>query len=113
MRTLFLVLTLTLAVATPSSAKFFSTETLVEYLNSGDCQKNNVARGYLIGVYDSFEGTLYAQHTSLSEDTLAEIFSDYVRNAPREREFSAQAVVMRAIEAHFKKVAEMEATHQQ
>jgi len=102
MKSLPIVLLLTFLLAHPASAKFFSAELLIKYLDSGDCEENNKAHGYIVGVYDSFEGTLYAQHQSMSEDQLVQIVVDYIRSRPKQRAYSAQIVVMRAIEVYFK-----------
>jgi len=101
MRTFLLALFIALALGGEAQAKFITAELLFENLNSVNCEKNNGARGYILGVYDSFEGTLYAQHPSLTEDDLVRIVEDYIRARPTQRHFSAQYAVMRALERHF------------
>ncbi|WP_243310071.1 Rap1a/Tai family immunity protein [Fundidesulfovibrio agrisoli] len=91
-----------LLAAAPASAKFVTPLQLMEQLDSGECTKNSSARGYILGVYDSFEGTLYAQHENLSEDELVRIVSAYLRTTAKETTFSAQVLIMQALEAHFK-----------
>jgi len=88
--------------AAPAAAKFMTALQLAERLDSGECTGNSLARGYIVGVYDSFEGTLYAQHEKLTEEQLIRIVGDYLRKASKETSFSAQVLIMQALEAHFK-----------
>ena len=88
--------------ATPAAAKFVTPQQLLEQLDSGECSKNSAAKGYVLGVYDSFEGTLYAQHENLSEDELVRIVEHSLRLTAKETTFSAQVLIMQALEAHFK-----------
>lgn len=101
MRSLLLALLIALALACVAQAKFITAELLFEDLNSVNCVRNSSARGYILGVYDSFEGTLYAQHPSLTQEDLVRIVEDYIRARPTQRHFSAQYAVMRALERHF------------
>ncbi len=91
-----------LLAATPASAKFVTPLQLLEQLDSGECSKNNAARGDILGVYDSFEGTLYAQQESLSEDELIRFVGSSLRTPAKETSFSAQVLIMQALEAYFK-----------
>lgn len=102
MKTATLLLAILACAAAPAQAKFVTTQQLVEALDSGECTKNNFAHGYIIGVYDSFEGTLYAQHPALDEGTLVRIVADYLRKVSSDKVFSAQVLIMRALEEHFK-----------
>ncbi|MFP5239825.1 MAG: Rap1a/Tai family immunity protein [Acidobacteriota bacterium] len=102
MKLLACVLLCLILAATPAAAKFVSPLQLLEQLDSGECTKESMARGYILGVYDSFEGTLYAQHENLSETELMRIVEHYLRTAAKETTFSAQVLIMQALEAHFK-----------
>ena len=84
-----------------SQAKYFTTEMLIDYLSSGDCQKDNLARGYIIGVYDTFDGTLYEPHQSLTEDEIVEIIGQYVKDKQNNLDYQAQTVILRALDHYF------------
>ena len=86
-----------------AQAKFFSAEKLLEELDSADGIRNSMARGYILGVYDSFEGTLYSQHQYLTPDDLVLIVEKSLRENKDYGAYSAQVAVMRALEDHFNK----------
>ncbi|GAB6038329.1 hypothetical protein JCM15519_28880 [Fundidesulfovibrio butyratiphilus] len=98
-----LALGLVVCLQGPAQAKFFSADKLLQELDSADGPRNSLARGYILGVYDSFEGTLYAQHQYLTPDDLILIVEKSLRQNREYGAYSAQVAIMRALEDHFGK----------
>lgn len=84
-------------------AKYLTTELLYEDINSGDPNKYNQAYGYILGVYDSFEGVIYMHHENLRQDELVDVVDKYAKAHRGEHYYSAQLMVLRAIEECVKK----------
>jgi hypothetical protein len=83
-------------------AKYLTPELLFENINSGDCNKYNQAYGYILGVYDAFEGVIYMHHEDLKPDTLVDVVDKYIKQHRGEHYYSAQLMVLRALEEYVK-----------
>lgn len=95
-----------LTIPTASYAKYFTPELLSEYLNSGECEKRNQAAGYIVGVYDSFEGVIYMHHEGLKREDLVDVVDRFMKQNKEGVYYSAQLMVLRAIEDYVKKQEE-------
>lgn len=101
------VLALVLILALPcasriAQARYFTAQGLYDALNSGEADKYDQARGYVMGVYDSFEGVIFKPRVELGPDKLVEVVDRYMKAHPDEEVFSAQLLVLRALEDYAK-----------
>ncbi len=87
-----------LAAPQPARAKFFTPQILEDFLNSGEPDKYNQAYGYILGVYDSFEGVIFTHRHDIGEQELVDQVDKYIRKHAGEHYYSAQLMVLRALE---------------
>ncbi len=94
-------------------AKFYTPEKLLEYLNSGDPTKYNQAYGYIVGVYDSFEGVIYTHNHEVDEEKLVHEVEKYLKNHADKTYFSAQLAVLDALKHYRDKLDAQEKARKQ
>lgn len=82
-----------LAVSVGAHAEFESGNTLLRDLNSQSSFVEGTARGFIIGVHDSFSGFGICTPVGIQAGQLYDIVRKHLQNNPEIRHFSAASII--------------------
>lgn len=93
MRKLLVIL---MFVPSMAQAEFFSGNDLLKKFN-GDTVDQIIALGYVQGAVDALSGSILCLPPTVTAGQVGDMISNYLRNTPAERHFSADSIISKAL----------------